>query len=103
MTVEYAHGGVSGGAGRPFGLNAGSFADSSYDTLAADTAAAAAAMPDVLARVAARQVQSAQFIADHGHEVVDGHTPIVEMIPPVLAGLDDPGSLNLGSAAYEPG
>jgi hypothetical protein len=67
---------VNSSAGRPFGVNAGSFVDASRDTLAADTAAAAAQIGPALARQAEFQANAALFIAQHGAQVLNGHTEV---------------------------
>ena len=72
-------------AGRPFGVNAGSFADSSRETLEADMAVAAEGIAQALTRIEERQAQSEAFITAHGAQVLDGHTQ-VGTIPPSLAG-----------------
>ena len=57
---------MSSAAGRPFGMNAGSFADASRETLDADAAAVAAEIAPALARQAQWQAQAAAFVAAHG-------------------------------------
>jgi hypothetical protein len=85
---------MSSSAGRPFGVNAGSFADASIESVNAAAAAAAEGIAQAMARVTERQAASAAFMAQHGAEVVNGHTP-VGTIPPVLNGADNGG---LGSS-----
>jgi len=68
--------GTNGGAGRPFGVNAGSWVDSSRDTLEADMAVIAAGVAPALDRQAQYQAQSASFIVKHGAEVLPGHNDV---------------------------
>lgn len=49
--------------------------------LATSAAAVEALIPATMARVEARQAQSAQFIAEWGAEVLDGHH-VVDDVPP---------------------
>jgi len=75
---------VNSSAGRPFGMNAGSFADASIETLVVDVANAAEGIAPANVRVAERQAASAQFLQQHGAEVIYGHmqvgvgSPVVE-------------------------
>ena len=79
---------MSSAAGRPFGLFAGTFADSSIETLAVDAANAAEGIAQAMARVADRQATSAQFMVQHGAEVINGHVQ-VGVVPPSLNGADN--------------
>jgi hypothetical protein len=71
-------------AGRPFGVNAGSFADSSRETLEADMAVAAEGIVQALTRVTARQAQSATFMYASGEAANNGFSVDVE--PPSIGG-----------------
>ena len=60
------------GSGRSFGMNAGSYADASFETLTADGSLTAAGVAAAMARVADRQVQAAAFINASGAQA-GGH------------------------------
>ena len=73
------------GAGRPFGMNAGSYADSSIETLTTDGSVTAAGVAAAMVRVSERLAQSAKFIDEHGAAVLDGHDQ-VGTVPPSIGG-----------------
>ena len=74
------------GSGRPFGMNAGSYADASIETLTADGSVTAAGVAAAMLRIAERQAQSATFIQEHGADVVDGHAQVISVAPPSIGG-----------------
>jgi hypothetical protein len=50
-------------------------------SLDSDEASVAANLASMMVRVNERQQQSAQFIVEHGADVVDGHSPVGVVLP----------------------
>ena len=77
----------------------GSFVDANEASKAADIADAASQIAGLMARVAQRQAEAAQFVAEYGAAVIGGHTLNV-LVPPVLAG--DRGGTNESATSVAP-
>jgi hypothetical protein len=64
---------MAGADGQPGGPNNSGVSIDFQPDVAASAAAVAAAMGPALASTASHQAQTAQFIAEYGAEVLDGH------------------------------
>jgi hypothetical protein len=77
----------------------GSFVDANAAAKANDVAEAAAQIAGVIADIQQRQAQSAVFVAEYGAAVLDGHTTVGSMVPPILATADAPTNESASSVA----
>jgi len=78
----------------------GSFVNANEAGVAADIETMASQIAGVIARVQQRQAESAAFVAQWGAQVLNGHTQVGDMVPPVLAGVD--ASTNESASSVSP-